>query len=1328
MNKKFSIIFLFFILNISLSAQDIKIISSSTSSIVVEYRPVYLDTISRSIQGEKYLELVISGAAVDNTDEAGQTQRPAKEINIGVPSEFGNTIQIISSDYSLLEGKYVPNPTYVKDSVALSPVYRIAESNSSEEINDELVSFGEFGLVRNLRVQSIKIRPVIADNINNKIKVYNKIVFSINFGSATSSVETIENDLLSGAVINWDVAKKWGIKEEKKLSKVNSVLAVGDWYRFETTEEGIYKIDRSFLQNLGIDLTALDPRTIQIYGNGGYALPESTSANGSRKFQEVAVYVDGESDGSFDANDYILFYGRGTEFWEYNSSTKKIERVKNPYSKKSYCWLTYGTTTGKRIANKSSIESQNVFAQPYTYSYITLDKDSVNVGKTGRDYYGDELNVSTKSRVYTNQLNGLVSGSRINYKFRFANVSDPVMGFKAEETNTLIYSTNIYGTAGTDYSFGRSITASAVYNSTLTDNRSSLKFTITTSASNAKLLIDYFEIEYQRQLNAAGDNLIFFSKDTTAVIRYAVGGFSNGTLQAFDVTNFADVKLISGSVISGAQINFQASEIFGNVSRYLAVSSAGFKTPSNGTKVENSNIKGNTSGTELIVITNKSIKSQAERYGAYRANESPYKVSTSVYYVDEILNEFSAGMMDPTAIRDFIKFAYENWQTKPNYVFLFGDGDFDYLNTIKEAADKNLVPTYQTVESLNELASYPMDDYYSRIAGNDSKADIAIGRLPVQNDEEAKYVVDKIIKYETGLDKDLWRTTVTLVADDGPAGFNEITRQYDDDFSTHTAQSETLARIKIPSYFDKRKIYLVAYSTVISALGKRKPTVNTAIIDAVNNGTLILNYIGHGNPGVWAHESVFERASTIPQLKNEDYFFLTAATCDFGKYDDPEEQSSTEIMLNMENAGAVGAFTASRVVFANLNAAINELFYSNLFSKNGESNLPIRIGKAYFWTKQVKSGTNDEKFHLFCDPTLRLAQPVLPVSVDSVNSQSVQTAVQINALGNVKIEGTVKNLDGTKSDYSGEAIVSVYDSDRSQYFAEMFYTVSYQGGLIYRGRTNVTSGNFQTEFVVPKDIAYENKNGKISAYIFNDESDGTGYTNNIIIGGTNPNAINDGKGPEIEIFFDDETFENSYLVNPDFTLIAKLSDQTGLNTTGTGIGHKLEAILNESENNTIDLTNYFVGDLNSGGKSGVVKYKFTSLEPGDYKIKLKAWDVFNNFASQETQFTVISPETGLTVREVYNYPNPFSSNTTFTFQHNINGTINVRIKIYTIAGRLIKELEEHDLLDKFVRVNWDGRDEDGNSIANGTYLYKILVESSDGNYKDNVLGKLAVIK
>jgi hypothetical protein len=284
-----------------------------------------------------------------------------------------------------------------------------------------------------------------------------------------------------------------------------------------------------------------------------------------------------------------------------------------------------------------------------------------------------------------------------------------------------------------------------------------------------------------------------------------------------------------------------------------------------------------------------------------------------------------------------------------------------------------------------------------------------------------------------------------------------------------------------------------------------------------------------------------------------------------------------------------------------------------------------------------------------------------------------------------------------------------------------------QGGVIFRGRVSITGGKFNTSFTVPKDISYENKAGKVVAYIFNQNTDGVGFTRNIVVGGTDSTAVDDGNGPEIEIYYDDLSFESSYLVSPDFELLVHLEDETGLNTTGTGVGHKLEGILNEEVENPIDFTNFFIGDLDSGGKSGMIKYRFNSLDQGDYSIQIKAWDVFNNFASEESYFSVVNDDR-IHIRDVVNYPNPFSSNTTFTFQHNLTMPINVKIKVYTIAGRLIKEIENNALLDKFVRIDWDGRDEDASLLANGTYLYKLVVESVDGSFKENILGKLAVIR
>lgn len=1314
---KFSLVFLFCVLNILSFGQDVKVLSSSASSIVIEYKPVYSDTAIVKTQTQQYLKLDLLGGYVENFRSIGLPQVQVREINVGVPSQFGNTIQVLSSEFSTLSGRYLPSPELIKDSVSFVEKY-IESAKYTSPLKHDLVTFGNYGLVRNLPVQSIKIYPIQFDPLTNSSRILKRLVFKINFASSVTVHQTILDNTIESAVLNWSVAKSWGMTQ-KRLAKVsNSVLAAGDWYRFETPTEGIYKIDQAFLQGLGIDVSSIDPRTIKIYGYGGYVLPEDLSVSNNQGMTENAIYVAGESDGKFDAADYVLFYGRPPEFWEYNKALNRIVRVKNPYNKKNYYWLTYGGSNGKRMTLKQSQNVQNAYNQPYTLAYKSLDKDSINIGKSGRDYLGDVLDIDTKSRTYLTSLNAILPGSTIRYSFRQVNASSPVIPFAIQESGTQIYSSTLFGNA--DYIFGVADSGGATYNGTLTDERSTLKFSISTGSSSAKVYLDYFEIAYRKYLRAVSDNLLFFSKDTTATIEYDLSNFSSSSIQTFDITDFANVQLISGASISGGQYNYQAAEIKSNVHKYLAVTPTAFLTPSNATKMTNSNIRGNVTGSEMIVITSRNFQTQAERYAAYRSSQSPYKLSTQVFYVDDIMNEFDGGLLDPTAIRDFLKYANDNWQIKPFYVLLFGDGTYDYLNS--EKMNNNFVPTYETAESLWELYSYPMDDYYARVSGNDSKDDLAIGRLPIDNDADAQSVVDKIIAYETKLDKGLWRNTVTLVADDGPQALGV------DDGAIHTSQSENLAKYKLPQYFDQDKIYLVAYPTVYTGLGRRKPGVNTAIIDAINNGTLILNYVGHGNPEVLAHEVVFDKTVSIPQIKNTNYFFLTAATCDFGKYDDPSNQSSAEMMLTMPNAGEIEAFVAARVVNSTDNAIINDSLYTNLFRGREANNLPITIGKAFFLAKQYRTEANDEKFHLLGDPAIRLDEPLMPARIDSVNGKTLQANVQISALDSVKIKGSVRNADGSKNPFNGEAIISVFDSEQSKYFAEMNYTVTFPGGLIYRGRVTINNGDFQTEFVVPKDISYENKNGKIVAYIYNDNADGVGFTNNIIVGGTNQNAINDGKGPDISIFFDNADVASASLVNPDFTLIAKLSDANGLNTTGTGIGHKLEGIINGDVSNAIDFTNSFVGDLNSGGKSGSINYKFSNMKPGDYNIQVKAWDVFNNFSTQNASFTVVSPDNGIVVRDVYNYPNPFGSNTTFTFQHNVSGPINVKIKVYTIAGRLIKQIEDMDVMDKFVRVDWDGRDDDGNQIANGTYFYKLIVESVDGKYTDNVLGKLAVIR
>ncbi|MCW8849601.1 MAG: type IX secretion system sortase PorU, partial [Melioribacteraceae bacterium] len=987
----------------------------------------------------------------------------------------------------------------------------------------------------------------------------------------------------------------------------------------------------------------------------------------------------------------------------------------------NYFWLTYGGDLGKRMQNQISENSNPITTQTTTKAFRFQDNDKRNLIGSGLLNIEDDYTSTNKTKTYTNMLDGRVEGSEINYTFQFVNGSQYSNLLRIEENGTQLASKTLTGVGtgpNSKYQYGSLSRWQTNYNGSVPDNRSVLKFSYNTASVSDKGHLDMIEIQYLQNMKASLTNqsLIFFSDEIDGIIRYNGNVFSNSSFLVFNITDYHSPQKVDIDY-SGGEFTFNSFENSSFPSKYIAVHNDNFKAPQNAKKMNNSNLHGFQNGAKYIIISPREFSEQAERLKNYRENEAEYTLPSIVTYTDDIYNEFSCGSIDPTAIRDYLKYAYDNWTIKPEYVLLFGDGDFDYYDLLGKGL--NFIPTFQSSESLHEINSYSTDDYYSRISGSDKLADIAIGRLTINSMEQAAVVVDKIIGYETSPLKGLWRNRITLLADDG------LTSETNDG-AIHTRQSEELSNSYIPKSFDRNKIYLSNYQTVNTGLGRRKPDCNVAIIDAINNGTLIFNYVGHGNPDVLAHEIVFDRGVSIPQMRNKELFFLTAATCDFGKYDNPNVSSGAEEMLLLENAGMIGGVCAIRPVYSGQNDALNKVFYNYLFGLTDSNGISLPIGVAYQKLKEQKTLSNDEKFHLFSDPALRLNIPKLPVQISSVNDAGILDTVNIKALGEVKISGKVLNPDTSSSQFEGEGIVTVFDSERIVKLDDINYNMNEQGGVIYRGRVSVNNGEFSTSFTVPKDISYENKNGKIVAYFFNDQTDGIGFTNNIIVGGTDSSKVNDGKGPEIEILYDNES-ESSYLVNPNFKLRVKLHDETGLNTTGTGIGHKLEAILNEDEQNSIDLTNYFVGDLNSGGKSGEVNYNFSALPSGEYKIKVNAWDVYNNFASQENYFTVVDSD-NLVIREVYNYPNPFSNNTFFTFQHNLDSPLNVKIKIYTIAGRVIKEIESLSVEDKFVKIEWNGRDEDNNKIGNGTYLYKIIAESADGEYRENILGKMAVIR
>ncbi len=1211
--------------------------------------------------------------------------------------------------------------------------YNTNEEYFSSVFNEDLITFGEYGIARGIKVQSFIISPVQFDASLNSIRLYTRFLIRINFSGGGIFAKTPTDNFLSGVLLNFDVAKHWVEERPERLSKIstNSVLSSGRWFRFETPEEGFYKITRSMLASYGIDANTVDPRTIKVYNNSGRVLPEDITKPRPNDLEENAITIVGEEDGKFDTNDYIIFYGRAHSFWDFDPDVSKIVRMRHTYSDKNYFWITSSEGQGKRIQSKPGLDATTPsdFIQTSSVAFADWEVDKINLGKSGRQFFGDDFSSAISSRTYINSLTNRINAEPVKYTMKFAVGTSTGMELVISDNGNQLFAQYLSGYGSSSYTAGYEYLRSFTFNNPLPDNRSALSFKVNPSSVSSVGYLDYFEIEYVKELKANSDYLMFFAEPNTGVIEYHIYNFSNSNIKVFDVSDYANVKLVSNASISGSESRFKFNETAASRSKYIAVGNDNYITPINPSEVANSNLRIESTGAKFIIITHKNFMEPANRLKNYRESQLVTPLSTIIVDIDQIYNEFSGGTLDVTAIRDYLKHAYNNWQIEPEYVLLFGKGTYDYRNT--EKFGDNFIPTWQTVQSLALLYSYVTDDFFVLIDGDDDDelVDMALGRIPVSNLTEANNVVSKIIDYETSNDKGNWRNLVTFIADDGigSGGSYEGAR--------HTSATEFIAESILPANFNRSKIYSAAYPDVITGQGRRKPAVNQAIIEAINNGTLLINYIGHGSPELWAHEYIFEKSVALPLMKNNKYFFLCAATCDFGYYDIPNFQSSTEAMLFLPNSGSIGGFTSARLVYSDLNHDLNEELFRNIFLSSRDTlNLPIRLGQAVFYTKLWRYIDNDRKYGLFGDPTLRLHIPQYSASIDSVNGILLTTDVQIKALSKTKIDGVVLKPDNTIwEDFSGEGLLTVFDSERivkllipSLTTTPVYMDMKQQGGIIFNGRVSIANGRFSAEFVVPKDISYENKNGKIVFYFFDYTSDGIAYTTNVIIGGTDTTA-NDGKGPEIEIYFDDISYGTSYLVGPSPKLIIKLNDETGLNTTGTGIGHKLEGILNEQENNPIDFTNYFIGDLDAGGKSGQVNYTFSNLKFGEYSLFVKAWDVFNNFSSELSYFSVVN-DNELVIRDVYNYPNPFSSSTTFTFNQNLTDPIDVKIKIYTIAGRMIKVIERSDINEKFVKIDWDGRDGDGSSIANGTYLYKVIVKTINGDRSSSVTGKLAVIR
>ena len=1129
-------------------------------------------------------------------------------------------------------------------------------------------------------------------------------------------------------------------KGNRKKNKTNSVLSNGTWYKIGVNQDGFYEIDKLFLESIGLNVNEIDPRNIKIFGKAAGMLPEDNNEPRTDDLEQLSIKFIGNDDSIFDENEKIIFYGQNPNIWRFDELNKQYYHIQNIYSNESFYFLTVNNTPSDQIQIQGlnnydiqSIDEKNKQNINSFTDYNFHEKETYNLVGTGQQWFGEYFgNINQYS---FNLLEGEVLDS-LFLKARVAGRSSTSSQFDFSFNNQPpFFSLNIDPEISNDYYFEDS-EGGTLLSSNLFPYIQNLNGELVVNFKNngnpsALAWLDYIEINYKRKIDWFGDENQFNFRNNQSNNKFGVFDIPDDTEYVFNVTDPLNVKeqLLLNNDSSDKKFATNLNSRY----EFVCVRSLDFDQPQFFGQIQNQNLH-SLSQADFIIVSHPDFLSQAQRLANFHIDTD--NISVVVATTDQVYNEFSSGSQDPVAIRDFVKMFYDkNISNFPKNLLLFGDASYDYKNITN--SNSNFVPTFQSYRSDNIKLSYCTDDFFGMLDDFEGSSnsivsdliDIGIGRLTVVNNIEAENVVNKIINYSNNSFGD-WKNKVCFISDDVDEAWEESLLIHADALATKVDTNY--------NWINVDKIYSDAFQQESTAGGERYPDVNNKIVDLINSGVLIVNYIGHGGEVGWASERILG-LTEINNFKNSEKLpvFVTA-TCEFSRFDDPERVSAGELLFLNPEGGAISLFSTSRTVNESSAYYITNSLYNYILESSSENTMGSIMKNAKN-DPSLGSTVNKRKFALIGDPALKIPYPQLNIQTNNIslveeNLEKGITTIKtdtINALSKVKVSGQI--IEGIKN---GKLFITVYGKpnnlqtlNNNGYLSEPF-EFSLQKNIIYKGKVDVINSFFEYEFIVPKDIPFEFGNGKLSYYAYDNDQDidASGSYKNLIIGGINSNATLDDIGPEIELFMNDTSFVSGGITDSNPEILAKVFDSSGINTVGTGIGHDIVAVIDNITNQPYILNDFYESDLNTY-KSGIVRYPLSNISEGLHTLNFKVWDVYNNSNEKDISFVVSNSEE-MALNHILNYPNPFSNFTKFSFEHNRpNQYLDVMIQIFTVSGKLVKTLKNNIINSGFrdESITWNGLDEFGDKLAKGVYVYKIFVKSVDSGENVEKFEKLVIL-
>lgn len=1119
-----------------------------------------------------------------------------------------------------------------------------------------------------------------------------------------------------------------------------SPLATGDWYKIGLSETGIYKITGADLKKMGMDISAINPENLKVYGKGGGMLPEINGENPNTGIEELAIFVS-QNEGAFGEDDYILFYGESPHAWHFETASMRFRHFYNIYSERNYYYVSVEGGAGKRIASVNNSHLVETRTTNQSDFYLFQEEDIYNKAETGKVWLGEKYTPSA-SKSFTIEIPDVVTSESAflrvaaaakkknqmaSFLFNIADLQDASLQFTQTEDDVYYNSSSFY------------------YNPTSSTN--TLKITFN-GESVAEGWLDYFEIQARRNLVYHDKPMGFRDKrginDSITVITKFILAQATSAVTVWDVTDVYNIcKMETAAESNGRSFKRETQDF----REFIAFGNTGLHTPELIGKVKNQNLLG-LRDVESVIVTYSEFYGEAQKIADDHKNN--LGLTTVLLTPADIYAEFSSGRPDISAIRDFMRMLYLTADSKPpRSLLLFGNGTNDYKN---KASLSCFVPTWTSANSRSGgLKQFVIekeevcDDFFVLLetgaGGTDTDLrglpNLGVGRFPLRSISDAEVAVKKRLHYTSKSPKTMgsWRNVVSLVADDPDAGTKQNT--YAESCEGHAT---VIASVCSDMVVDK--IYSASYPLVVAAGGARRPAVNNAINTRIAHGALILNYIGHGSPESWADERILE-VGDINSWKNYDKLpFIITEACTYAPFHRPAPQtiSGGEIMFLHPNGGAIALMTSVKSTYNGDNNKLSRGFYKAILPSDANNYESITIGEAVMMAKRNMSEygnmeRNSRWYVLLGDPALKLAFPRQNVVCTEVNENDVLVTLDtLRALSSVVMSGEVRDINGNLlSGFNGKVYPTVYDKELTlrtiakHPSGEDVLDYKMWQNVIFRGNGTVKDGKFSFEFFVPKDIDYTYDFSRASFYAYDENTmeDASGTFHEFVVGGIAPGFEDDSTCPELQLFMNDTLFISGGYTDCNPVLLAVLADKNGINATGSSIGHDVMAILDGDVNKQITLNTYY--EATEGYWKGRVQYPFYDLPEGEHTITVRAWDTYNNSVAETIKFVVVSGSQFI-IENLYNYPNPFSDATSFTFEHNgAEETLDIQIRIFDLAGRMVKEIKQKSYASgyRIPPIVWYGDVDGGGQVANGYYVYQALVKTSTGA-KVRKSGKLIV--